>query len=67
MESAMEIFEELATGASCCELSFKPDESAIGFVEGVVNAEVGMRNAELAKRMEHRAQGVRHKKRTAEP
>ena len=35
MESAMEIFEELATGVSCCELSFKPDDSAIGFVEGI--------------------------------
>jgi hypothetical protein len=32
MESAMKIFEELATGVSCCELSFKPDESAIGFI-----------------------------------
>jgi hypothetical protein len=35
MESAMEIFEELATRVSCCELSFKPDDSAIGFVEGI--------------------------------
>ena len=30
-----EIFEELATRVSCCELSFKPDDSAIGFVEGI--------------------------------
>ncbi len=35
MESAMEIFEELATGVSCCELSFKPDESAIEFIIGL--------------------------------
>jgi hypothetical protein len=32
MESAMEIFEELTTGVSCCELSFKPDDSAIEFI-----------------------------------
>ena len=32
MESTMEIFEELPTRVSCCELSFKPDESAIEFI-----------------------------------
>ena len=35
MESAMEIFEELATRVTCHELAFKPDDSAIGFVEGI--------------------------------
>jgi hypothetical protein len=33
MEAAMEIFEELATRVECCELSFRPDDSAIGFIE----------------------------------
>ena len=32
MESAMELFEELPTRVSCCELSFKPDQSAIEFI-----------------------------------
>jgi len=32
MEAAMEIFEELTTRAACCELSFRPDDSAIGFI-----------------------------------
>jgi hypothetical protein len=35
MESAMEIFEELATRVSCYELSFKPDDSAIDFLKGI--------------------------------
>jgi len=35
MESAMEIFEELATRVSCFNLSFKPDNSAIEFVRGI--------------------------------
>ena len=43
MESAMALFEVLATRISCIELTFKPDDSAIEFLEDVVNAEVGMR------------------------
>jgi hypothetical protein len=36
MEAAMELLEELATRVSCCELSFKPDRSAIGFLKGII-------------------------------
>ncbi|MGD9300939.1 MAG: hypothetical protein PVI13_05150 [Desulfobacterales bacterium] len=36
MEAAMELLEELATRVSCCELSFKPDHSAIGFLKGII-------------------------------
>ena len=36
VESTMEIFEELPTRLSCRELSFKPDESAIEFVRGIM-------------------------------
>ena len=35
MEAAMEIFEELANRVSCYALSFKPDHSAIDFLEGI--------------------------------
>ena len=35
MESAMETFEKLAGRIPCCELSFKPDSSAIEFVNSI--------------------------------
>jgi len=36
MESAMEIFKELATRVSCFDLSFEPHNSAIEFVRGII-------------------------------
>jgi hypothetical protein len=36
MESTMELFEELPTRLPCCELSFKPDESAVEFIRGII-------------------------------
>jgi len=39
MESAMEIFEELATRVSCYELSFKPDHRAIEFLKNIRKGE----------------------------